>query len=322
MKNGLIRFLLLASLAVTFQAQRTFAQEAQPTPKVGKQKVRIVSIPISIFSKRELRKGEQEEFVGAGDLSVIEDGDPQTILSIRNNENVPLSLAIVIQDDLESELNLQTKDIATFIRKLPKGSRVMVAYARSGAIQVRQKFTVDLEKAAKSLRIIPSSNALSPLSPYASVSEVLDRFDSLPTGRRAILLISDGADYSRGNQAASPSESIELDRAISTAQRKSVAVYAFYFGSALNPNSQTILRGQGCLDRLADETGGRAFIYGSSSPISFNPFFRDLVLALNRQFVLTYISTHFKKGYHKLKVLSSNPEIRIEHPKGYFYRKR
>jgi hypothetical protein len=45
-----------------------------------------------------------------------------------------------------------------------------------------------------------------------------------------------------------------------------------------------------------------------------------LNLALNRQFALTYLSTHPKKGYHKVQVTSTNPEIKIEHPKGYYYR--
>jgi hypothetical protein len=80
------------------------------------------------------------------------------------------------------------------------------------------------------------------------------------------------------------------------------------------------LNGQGSLERLSDETGGRAFFQGSIAPISFEPFFDDLTLALNRQFALTYLSTHLKKGYHKIKVSSTNPDVEIEHPRGYYHR--
>jgi hypothetical protein len=80
------------------------------------------------------------------------------------------------------------------------------------------------------------------------------------------------------------------------------------------------LAGQGGLQKLADETGGRAFFQGSLAPISLDPFFRDLSLLLNRQFALTYLSTHMNKGYHKVEVHSTNPEVKIEHPKGYYYR--
>ena len=54
--------------------------------------------------------------------------------------------------------------------------------------------------------------------------------------------------------------------------------------------------------------------------MSFEPFFKDMSLLLSRQFALTYLSTHMKKGYHKLEITSTNPEVKIEHPKGYFYR--
>lgn len=287
-----------------------------------KQKVRTVTIPISILSKQELKRQTPEEFLEAGDIIVKEDGDQQTILSIRDVSDSPLALAILLQDDLSSSVNLELKGIADFIRRLPKGSRVMVAYLRSGSIQVRQKFTDDLEKAADSLRILASSSAVAPSSPYQSVEEALGRFDALPIGRRAVLLISDGLDASRGIDDANPALSVDLDRAIYKAQRKSVAVYSFFATgrSTEGVGSTIVLNAQGALNRLSNETGGRAFFSGTSTPVSFKPFFRDVSLALNRQFVLTYLSTHMKKGYHKVEVTSTNPEIKIEHPKGYFYR--
>ena len=255
-------------------------------------------------------------------MTVKENNDQQVILSIRSVSNTPLALAVLIQDDLTSETNLKLNEIREFIRGLPKGSRVMVAYLRAGTIQVRQKFTDDLEKAAKSLRIVTSSSAVAPSSPYQGVEEALERFDALPTGRRAVLLVSDGLDTSRGIESSTPTQSLDLDRAILRAQRKSVAVYSFYSptSSTSSGNSILILNGQGSLERLSDQTGGRAFFQGSIAPISFEPFFEDLNVALNRQFALTYLSTHLKKGYHKIQVESTNPEVEIEHPRGYYFR--
>ncbi|MCB1023005.1 MAG: hypothetical protein KDB79_01350, partial [Acidobacteria bacterium] len=86
-------------------------------------------------------------------------------------------------------------------------------------------------------------------------------------------------------------------------------------------NRLLIGNGQGSLNRISRETGGKAFFQGSFTPVSYQPFFRDLTMSLNRQFALTYLSTHMKKGYHRVEVLSTNPEVRIEHPKGYYYRK-
>lgn len=281
-----------------------------------------MTIPISIFSKRELKENQAEEFIQADRLVVKEDNDEQQILSIRSVSDSPLSVAFLIQDDLSSSFNLQLKDIADFIRTLPKGSRVLVAYSRSGSLQIRQKFTDDLDKASKSLRIVASSEALAPRSPYDSVVDLLGRFDALPSGRRAIMLFSDGLDTSGGLNLASVTQSFDLDRATLKAQRKSVAVYSFFYPTTITDNSGSflVLGAQGALNKLSEETGGRAFMNGSIAPISLLPFFRDTVLALNRQFALTYLSTHMDKGYHRVSVRSTNPEIKVVHPRGYYYR--
>ena len=319
LKKILVILLVVLFLASIFVSVG-FGQERNKNKQT--ERVRTMTIPISIFTKKERKESRADEFIQAGDLKVEEDGDDQVILSIRSVTNTPLALAILIQDDLTAETNLKLDEIRKFIRSLPRGSRVMVAYLRAGTIQVRQKFTDDLEKAAKSLRIIVGSSSAAPSSPYQGVEEALKRFDALPTGRRAVLLVSDGLDLSQGFQSSSPSQSIDLDRAILRAQRKSVAVYSFYSPASAtgSGNSILILNGQGSLERLSDETGGRAFFQGSIAPISFNPFFDDLNLALNRQFALTFLSTHMKKGYHKLKVTSTNREVEIEHPRGYYYR--
>jgi VWFA-related protein len=283
-----------------------------------------MTIPISIFTKSELKNREASEFVEAGQITVKEDGDEQEILSIKSVSNTPLALAVLIQDDLNSNVNLQLKNIKTFIKDLPEGSRVMVAYLRTGKLQIRQKFTTDLEEAAGSLRILGSNSAVAPRNPYDGITDSLKRFDGLPSGRRAILLLSDGLDVSNGVSSSFPGFSLDLDRAILSAQRRSVAIYSFYSSATFteNGNSNLILNGQGSLLKLSEETGGRAFFQGTFTPVTFKPFFRDLGLALKRQFALTYLSSHMKKGYHKVEVLSTNPEVRIDHPKGYYYRKR
>jgi len=309
---ALFSILILASVGVA-QKNRLKNQD---------ERVRTMTIPISIFTKKEQKENRAEEFVQVGDLQVKEANDDQVILSIRSVTNTPLSLAILIQDDLTSEANLKLDELRKFIRALPAGSRVMTAYLRSGTIQIRQKFTEDLEKAAKSLRIITGSSAVAPSSPFYQVEEALKRFDALPAGRRAILLVSDGLDVSRGVESSTPPQSLDLDRAILRAQRKSVAVYSFYSPASLtgNGNSQLVLNGQGSLNRLSEETGGRAFFQGTIAPISFEPYFADLNRALNRQFALPYLSTHLKKGYYKIQVISTNPEVEIEHPRGYYFR--
>jgi VWFA-related protein len=255
------------------------------------------------------------------DLNVSEDGEPQTVLSIRAIvTNSPITLAILIQDDLVSTASNEIKAVAEFIRHLPTGSRVMVAYIRTGSLEVRQRFTGDLEKAARALRVPLSVASASPYNPYVEVIEGLNRFESQPSGRRSMLLVSDGLDISRGVDSSSAGQSLDLQRAINQAQRRSVAVYSFFVPSiALAQSNNQLLIGnsQSALERLSSETGGKAFFQGTGAPVSFDPFLRELNAMLEKQLAVTFLSTHPRKGFHRLQIRSLTPGIELSYPSGY-----
>jgi hypothetical protein len=197
----------------------------------------------------------------------------------------PLNIAILIQDDLISSVGNEIRVTSEFIRSLPKGSRVMVGYITSGTLQVRQPFTTDLDSAARSLRIPISSTAASPYNPYIEVIEALRRFDASWQGRNALLLVSDGLDVSRGFDSSSAGRTLDLERATREANSRNVAIYSFYAPSVgLTSHSRLATSyGQSSLNRISDETGGKAFFQGTGF-VSFNPYFSQLRQALNQRF--------------------------------------
>ena len=310
-----LKYAFFVCLIVIFFAAGLAAQPPR-------QQVRTITIPISIFTKMELKGRQPEEFVQADRLIVNEDNDDQSILSIKSVSDSPLSIAFLIQEDLASGFNLQLKDIQRFISSLPQGTRVMVAYLRGGVPEIRQRFTDDREAAANSLRIVSANPNTAPRSPYSGITDIINRFDATPNGRRAILLFSDGLDTSSGLNLASITQSADLEQAILKSQRRSVAVYSFFYPTEYTDRSGSVLSlaSQGALEKLSEQTGGRAFAQGLGAPVSFVPFFEDMRLSLDRQFSLTYLSTHMGKGYHKVRVTSTNPAIKIVHPKGYYLR--
>jgi hypothetical protein len=201
----------------------------------------------------------------------------------------PINLAILIQDDLISQVDNELDATKDFIRSLPKGSRVMVGYITAGSLQVRQPFTDDLEGAARSLRILRSSTGSAAFNPYVEVIEALRKFENLQ-GPKAVLLISDGLDTSRGFDVSSAGNTLDLKRAISEANKRDVAIYAFY-SPAVGFSSRSRLAasyGQSSLNRLADETGGRAFFQGSTGFVSFDSHFKRLREMLNEQYARAY----------------------------------
>ncbi|HEV2798865.1 MAG TPA: hypothetical protein VGW12_00105 [Pyrinomonadaceae bacterium] len=323
MKKGLpprLMLLLLFALACAVQPHTARAQKgdgngARRTD--ASRSVRPVTIPVTLRLRDENPSSEQLRTVN---FVVTEDGERQEILSTRSAaDRAPLALTLLVQDDLVSSVALEISGLANFIRRLPQGSLVQVGYLRAGSMQLRQRFTTDLERAARALRVPIGAASAGPSNPYAQIYESLKRYGGVPLGtRRAVLVISDGLDLSRGLDNSSPTQSTDLERAIGEAQRRSVAVYSIYAPSAGSGGS-TLLVGnaQGSLARLSQETGGKAFFQGSGAPVSFDPFLRQLSDRLSRQFALTYLSTHADKGYHRIKIEAPDADAEINHPSGY-----
>jgi len=197
----------------------------------------------------------------------------------------PVNLAILIQDDVTSQVSNEIADTRNFIRSLPNGSKVMVGYITAGSLQVSQPFTTNMDEAAKSLRMPRSSTSASPYNPYVGVVEALRKFDASSNARNAVLLISDGLDTSHGFDSSSAGNTVDLHRAIKRANDRNVAVYAFYAPTVglTSHNWLAASYGQSSLNRLANDTGGKAFFQGSTGFVSFDSHFRGLVRTLNER---------------------------------------
>jgi hypothetical protein len=198
----------------------------------------------------------------------------------------PLNIAILIQDDLISRVGNELGVTRDFIRSLPPGSRVMVGYITAGSLQVRQPFTTDLDRAAKSLRLPIASTSASAYNPYVEVIEALKKFDSSWKGHNAVLLISDGLDTSQGFDATAAGYTLDIDRTINEANRRNTAIFSFYAPS-VGLTSRSYLAasyGQSSLNRVSHDTGGRAFFQGMTGFVTFDSYFSRLRTELNRQY--------------------------------------
>jgi hypothetical protein len=225
--------------------------------------------------------------IGLSTLGVVSakasvDGDNQR--SLQTIE--PLNIAILIQDDLVPQVGNEIGVTREFIRSLPEGSRVMVGYITAGSLQVRQPFTTDLEKAAKALRIPIASTSSSPFNPYVEVLEALKKFKTEWSNANAVLLISDGLDTSRGFDSSAAGQTLDINRVIAEANRRRVAVFSFYAPSVGLTSSSRLAAsyGQSSLNRVSNETGGRAFFQGTSGFVTFDSYFARLRDTLNRQY--------------------------------------
>jgi hypothetical protein len=296
--------ILFASHLAMGQGDGNRRQKGAPKP---------VTVPVTI----KVKKPEVE--IRVVDLLLREDGDVQELLSLRGPSDSPITLAVLLQDDLVSSIGTEAKGIGEFVRTLPAGSRVMIGYIRNGSLDIRRKFTSELDRAAAAVRPPMGVASAAPYNPFVEIVEGLRRFDSQAQGRRAMIVVSDGLDLSHGVDSSGPGQSIDLDKAITEAQRRGVAIYSIYAppAAAFSGNQLLLANGQSCLLKLSEDTGGRAFFQGLGAPISFDPFMKEISASLDRQIALTYRSTHPNKGYHRLDVKPIDRDVEVRHPAGY-----
>lgn len=308
------RWQILVSVALLcFLAASATGQRKQSAPSSSD---RDVTILVTAHPHND-RMRDAAMKLRADDFAVREDKRPQQIISVKRASEAPTILAVLIQDDLVSRVNNELNSIKEFIRRMPDGSRVMTGYVTSGTLQVSQDFTTDRERAAASLRVVRSNESGSPYNPYVEVVEALRRFDTQPAGRRLILLISDGLDTSHGFRGASPMHSPDLDRAIAEAERRGVSVFSMYAPAVglARVRGMEVNFGQGSLMRLADETGGEAFMSGTDF-VTFDPYFKELNDVLGLQWLVTYRSSGIGRSFRSVEI-TTEQNVHLHYADGY-----
>ena len=88
----------------------------------------------------------------------------------------------------------------------------------------------------------------------------------------------------------SAANTLDLERAIREANRRNISIYSFYAPSVgLTSWTRTAASyGQSSLNRLSNETGGRAFFQGSTGYVTFDSYFTRLREALNDKYARAY----------------------------------
>jgi VWFA-related protein len=301
----------IGALLISGGASQSQNAEAQVHSRDSTVTILVTAMPQNDRARAIAAKLQPEDFI------VTEEKKNQRILSVKRASEAPPIIAVLIQDDLVSHVNNEIQCIKDFIREAPEGSRVMTAYISTGGLRVAQDFTTDRVRAAESLRIITGSRMTSRYSPYIQVSEALRRFDTQPSGRRLVLLVSDGLDLPQGSRNASPLFWPYLDQAISEAQRRGVVIFPFFAPSAgwARWNRLAVNYGQGALNRLADGTGGEAFFSGSDF-VTFDPYFKELNELLDRQWLITYRSANTGSGFRRIEV-TTDYDLHLRYPAGY-----
>jgi hypothetical protein len=107
-----------------------------------------------------------------------------------------------------------------------------------------------------------------------------------------------------------------VDTAIHDAQRAGVLVYSLYFTDRGVGGRFASFSGQSYLQKVSDETGGRAYYEGTGNPVSFAPFLKQFNSELARIYELRFFAV--KTGLQPLKVTTDVKGIKLGAPDNVF----
>jgi len=247
--------------------------------------------------------------VDVRDFSVFRGDERQQVLDVKGPSDAPVNLAVLIQDGVDVGVGHEVDTIRDFIERLPQGSNVMVGYLRGTNLQVSQKFTTDLHAAAKAVRLPITTLGAVASAPFENLREALKKFDGM-TGRNQVVMVSNGLELNRDLSSASPSNNLDLDRAISEAQRRGIPIWSIYANAPGSFGRRQILvsYGQGSLNRLSDETGGDAFFAGNGF-VTFDHALDTITENLGRQYLIAYRGA----DDGEVEVTLDTPGVKVRH---------
>jgi Ca-activated chloride channel family protein len=144
---------------------------------------------------------------------------------------------------------------------------------------------------------------------HTACEDLLSRAD---TGRRALILFSDGEDNASAHHL--------LD-AIECAQRVGATIFSLRYTDLRNGRWTARNKyGRSVMERLARETGGLDFDAGESDNLRAS--FRQIADLLRASYDLAYKSSHTEEdgAFRKIQIRSKRPGVTLRHKTGYFAR--
>ena len=260
------------------------------------------------------KKNAQPPPIKKDDVELYQGKERLQVADWRKGET--LFLAVLIDDSLDQSIASQWRDLRAFMMAQPPTTYIGVFYGRNGAAIVGQDFTKDHALAAKALRI-PYGGFGAFSSPYLELQDLIKRLPG-EGERRSILLISSGIDYFRGNFGPiSP----DVDPTIEHAQKANINIWTVYAPDAGHAGRGFFRRNnaQSELSEISDETGAESYFLGFGPPVNLKPYFDEISIHLNNQYLLTFEGSGGKRGrFERIRVTSEVPKVEFMTPSGVF----
>jgi VWFA-related protein len=238
-----------------------------------------------------------------GQFRIFEDGIEQKIESF-GAEETPFAAVILLDTSgsMKSRVALARAAAITFLNGLRAGDAAAI-YNFDSKISMVQDFSNsrDIREQIFDLK----ANGMTVLND--AVYKASDLLSRRPEKRRAIILLSDGADTSSGHSA---------DKALKAALAVGATIYAVDMSDP-DDRSAAKRQNQGVLKNFAEKTGGR--FAATPGGVAMRDTFARIAEELGVQYTVTYSPSNTNRDgkWRTLRLQISKPNLTIRTSRGY-----
>jgi Ca-activated chloride channel family protein len=281
--------------------------------------LKVVTGLVAISAVVKSKDGEAKTGLTKEDFVLKQDGKEVPIHYFSRGSELPLSFALMVDTSESQETFIGDESLASdvFFETMlgRKEDRAMLVQFGTSVLELR-----GMTNSASALHF-----ALSRMSQRASAKGGTLLYDAVytvakdvlakETGRRAMVILSDGGDNG---------SSRSLLEAIEQAQRADVQVYSILYSMRNSLSGGNTGRppefdtGLGALEKLSESTGGHVFTV--SQNMSLRDIFAQIADDLRLQYELGYKPPPDTKpnSYHKLELKAKDKKLIVQARKGFF----
>ena len=304
-------------------------QQARPE-KTFKVNVNLVSL---FFTVRDKHNGLIPT-LSKSDCNIYEDGKLQTIKNFSAETNLPLTLGILLDTSgsQENVLPLEQQAGSRFLHQIlrPKDQAFVVTFDVD--VDLAQDFTNNVDSLSRALDKatintaggngaggvpgigqgpFPTVGTPKGTLLYDAVAEASTDKMAMTTGRKALIILTDGEDM---GSITKPSQAIEA------AQKANTIIYVILIADRGFYNDYTFgYTGASQMSRLADATGGHVIDVGNNGR-KLQDAFDEIERELRTQYLASYTpnNQNLDGGYRKVNIVCKGNGLKVYARKGYY----
>ena len=323
---------------------------AQQAPKIS-----VESNIVTVFATVRDKHGQIISDLTKDDFSLDEDGRPQTISYFARQNDLPLSVGLLVDTSLSQRRLLDKERTASSnfvdhtLREDKKDQAFLIHFDHE--VELLQDFTTSRKKLQTALDQLQTpereesshggghhhgGGTLLYDAVYLASNDMMKKLQ----GRKAVIILSDGVD--RGSKET-------LSSAIESAQRANTVVYSILFkddepygsrggyggggghggwgghgggggggGRRYPPQEEQRPDGKKILDRISKETGGRLFEVSKKQ--SVDQIYDAIQQELRDQYILGYVpdKSPNSSDYRKIHLATKQKDLAVQSRDGYY----